>query len=326
MMNEIIAGADIGGTFIKLGLFEKSGQVIEKWQVPTEDVSYCAVLEKTALEIKEKTKRTGVRIERLKGVGIGVPGSIDSQGMLIHAPNLGWSMLNVKQLMKEYLTVPVFIGNDANVAALGEQYFGAGEGCASMVMVTLGTGVGGGVIVNQKLVSGAFGGAGEIGHMVVHPQELVSCNCGKKGCLEQYASATGIVSMARKRLVHALAEADETKEEAVSILQQFEWNAITAKEVFDAVKAGDGLACEVADCFGETLGRALSCVAAVTDPQLFVIGGGVSAAGEILLTYIEKYYRQYAFTPSKRAEFKLATLGNDAGIFGAARLVMLDCC
>lgn len=352
MNKSMIIGVDLGGTFIKFGIFEESGQLLEKWQVPTGDTHFSKIFEKIALQIQEKVTDLGYSMEQVKGVGMGVPGSVNSAGMLISAPNLGWSMLDVNRVMKEYLSVPVYIGNDANVAALGEQYFGVGEGCDSMVMITLGTGVGGGVIVNQRLVAGAFGGAGEIGHMVINNKETVACTCGNKGCLEQYASATGIANMAKKMLVTALAEQQEESDAAsmaeqqektiasvvmhtedglqnadfqyaVSSLQQFELDELTAKEVFDAVKAGDELACQVAEQFGETLGKALSFVACVADPEMFVIGGGVSAAGEVLLEYVEKYYRQYAFAPSKETAFKLATLGNDAGICGAARLVML---
>lgn len=330
MEKNIIIGVDLGGTFIKFGLFKATGELLEKWQVPTGETHFTKIFEKIASQIEEKIIGSGYDMEQVKGVGMGVPGSVNSEGMLISAPNLGWSMLDVNSAMKEYLTVPIYIGNDANVAALGEQYFGAGEGCDSMVMVTLGTGVGGGVIVNQRLIAGAFGGAGEIGHMVINDNETVTCTCGNKGCLEQYASATGIARMAKKMLVTALAEGeeeavaqDDTFEYAISSLQQFELDTITAKEVFDAVKDGDAFAIEVAEKFGKTLGKALSFVACTADPEMFVIGGGVSAAGEVLLGYIEKYYREYAFAPSKKTTFKLATLGNDAGICGAARLVML---
>lgn len=308
-MEQIIAGVDLGGTFIKFGLFNEAGKLLDKWQIPTQECAVDFVLKTIVQEIDA---RCVVSSGKLKGIGIGVPGAVNADGMLISAPNLGWSMLDIGNKMKEYANVPVCIGNDANVAALGEQYFGVGEGCNSMVMVTLGTGVGGGVIVNQRLLTGAFGAAGEFGHMLVCEEETKPCTCGNKGCLEQYASATGIVSLAHKMLKGS---------DKASILRSYE--TFTAKEVFDAVKADDALAVCVAEKFGQALGKALSCVAAVVDPEVFVIGGGVSAAGQVLLDYVEKYYRQYAFTPSKQTTFKLAALGNDAGICGAARLVML---
>lgn len=308
-MEHIIIGVDLGGTFIKFGIFRESGEFLDKWQVPTAEHKVEAILSKIQWEIVEKS---GYSINQIKGIGIGIPGAVNQKGIVINAPNLGWRMLDLIQVMKQYLSLPVLVGNDANVAALGEQYYGVGEGCDSMVMVTLGTGVGGGVIVNQRLVSGCFGGGGEIGHILVNEKETATCGCGKKGCLEQYASATGIVSVANKELA-AMDTPSKLRE----------YSQLTAKEIFDAVKEGDVLACKVAEQFGQALGKALSYVAATVDPEIFVIGGGVSAAGPVLLEYIEKYYRQYAFTPSKQTPFKLAKLGNNAGICGAARLVML---
>lgn len=348
----VAVGVDLGGTFIKFGFFTMSGRLLDKWKIPTTSggdarrglegmdartgIDVDDTVHKIVEEINGYMKRMGIPHQCLRGVGIGVPGAVNDRGMIINAPNLGWSMVDVSKRMEKDLGVSVFVENDANVAALGEQHFGAGEGCDSMVMVTLGTGVGGGVIVNQRLVAGAYGGAGEIGHMTINDRETVACTCGKKGCLEQYVSATGIARMAKTMLVTALAEDDEKKpgqgekeqdaafQYAVSTLQEYKLDGITAKEVFDAVKAGDTLAIQVAEIFGKTLGRALSLVAGVIDPQMFVIGGGVSAAGDVLLTYIEKYYRSYAFSPSKKTLFRLAELGNDAGICGAARMVMLE--
>lgn len=319
MKERIVVGVDLGGTFIKFGMFQTSGKLLKKWQVPTDNSGPEATLAQIASEVVKSCQAEGYQQDRIEGVGIGVPGSVDRHGMLISAPNLGWSMLDVRQEMKKHLDLPVAIANDANVAALGEQYFGAGEGCDSMVMITLGTGVGGGVIINQRLVAGAFGGAGEIGHLVMNDAETVPCTCGNRGCLEQYASATGIARVARTLLEEKMA-ANGGKQ--VSGLQAYD--TITAKEVFDEVKAGDELAMEVAEQFGRTLGKALSYVASVVDPEMFVIGGGVSAAGEVLLHYMEKYYSSYAFAPSKHTPIRLARLGNDAGIYGAARLILLQ--
>lgn len=313
MKEKIIIGVDLGGTFIKFGIFSEKGKMLEQWKVPTKEKNNKeAVMRAIAQEAMQHMEACGYTLEKLQGIGIGVPGSVNRHGRIIHAPNLGWSMVDFEKEMQVFLPVPLFVGNDANVAALGEQFFGSGKGCDSLVFVTLGTGVGGGVIVNQHLVTGCFGGAGEIGHMVIDPKETVTCTCGNKGCLEQYASATGIVNIAKNKL---------NATDIPSLLRQKE--AITAKEVFDAVKEQDALAMEVAEAFGQTLGHALALVASVVDPDMFVIGGGVSAAGDILLDYIEKYYRVYAFSPSKQTPFKIASLGNDAGIFGAARMVML---
>lgn len=312
MAEKRIIGVDVGGTFMKFGLFKEDGTLLEKWQSPTDQTKPDVILQQIRQEVQKAMQTCGMSIEDTIGIGIGVPGSVDRQGIVISAPNLGWSMVNIQELAKDFFSVPVGIANDANAAALGEQFFGSGEGCDSMVFVTLGTGVGGGVVVNGRLINGAFGGAGEIGHMLMNEQETRVCTCGKCGCLEQYASARGIAKMAEKMLV-------STNQK--TLLRSYD--VLTAKEVFDAIKAKDSFAMEIGEMFGSMLGRALSYVAAAVDPQMFVIGGGMSAAGEILLDYVEKYYRRYAFDPSKKTPFRLARLGNDAGIFGAARMIQM---
>ena len=201
-------------------------------------------------------------------------------------------------------------GNDANVAALGEMWQGGGKGYSNLVAVTLGTGVGGGIIIDGRILTGTNGAGGEIGHIHIEDNETEVCGCKNKGCLEQYASATGITRLANRRLA---------KDDAPSILRGGE---ISAKTVFDAVKAGDKVAIEIAEQFGEYLGKGLAAVASVVDPQIFVIGGGVSKAGDILFKYIEPSYKRCAFGPCKQAKFALAELGNDAGIYGAAALVL----
>lgn len=310
-MNDLYAGIDLGGTNIKFGLFSSDGSLLEKWMVPTGDRSEEAVFSKIAEEITTHLCMSGCDVKNIQGIGMGVPGAVDETGMLLNAPNLGWTMTDCRERLGQWLDVPLYAANDANVAALGEQAYGTGSDCRSLVFVTLGTGVGGGVIVDGKLVAGCFGGAGEIGHMVVNLQETNKCSCGHCGCLEQYVSATGIVRMTKLRLRGTKLD---------SVLRAVD--NITAKDVFDAVRQEDELAVLVAEDFGRILGRALALVSAVTDPEMFVIGGGVSAAGEILLDYVRRYYRKYAFTPSVNTPIKLAQLGNDAGIYGAARLAM----
>ena len=231
-------------------------------------------------------------------------------GIVNGSANLGWKYKEVKQELETLTGLSVKVGNDANVAALGEMWQGGGSGEQNMVMVTLGTGVGGGVIVNGKVVTGAHGAGGEIGHICVNYSETQTCGCGNRGCMEQYASATGIVRLAKEKL-------EASKEP--SVLREKE---ITAKEVFDAVKAGDKLAQEVAVQFGEDLGCGIANLAAVADPAVIVIGGGVSKAGEVLIPYIQKPYREHAFFANKEVEFVLATLGNDAGMCGAAKLII----
>ena len=225
--------------------------------------------------------------------------------------NLGWGYKEVSREMHELTGMKVAAGNDANVAALGEMWLGAGKGNKNMIMVTLGTGVGGGVIVNGQPLTGAHGAGGEIGHLCVNYEETDSCGCGKQGCLEQYASATGIARLAKKRLA---------KDDKASLLREVE--KLDAKAVFDALKEGDRLSEEIVEEFGSYLGHAMANLAAVTDPTVIVIGGGVSKAGDILLSYVEKYFIERAFFANKETKFVLAELGNDAGICGAAKLIL----
>lgn len=314
MIDNLYAGIDLGGTNIKFGLFTQDGKLCEKWQVPTGEKSPAAIFSKIAEEIRVHAALHGSGTGKVRSVGIGVPGSVDANGKLLDAPNLGWKNLDCAQSLRQWLDIPVFVANDANVAALGEQAYGIGATCSSLVFVTLGTGVGGGVIIDGKLVSGCFGGAGEIGHMVINPQEKNKCSCGKYGCLEQYVSATGLVRMARRM-------SERTGKSSVF----YHMEELTAKNVFDAVRDKDAAAIAVADTFGDILGRAFALISAVVDPEMFVIGGGVSAAGEILTDYVGKYYRKYAFTPSIHTPIRLAALGNDAGIYGAVRMAVQHC-
>ena len=217
----------------------------------------------------------------------------------------------MKKELEELTGLVVEVGNDANVAALGEMWKGGGAGYKNLIMVTLGTGVGGGIIVGGKILTGSHGAGGEIGHLRVNPHETESCGCGGKGCLEQYASATGIVRVAGRML--AASEEDST----LRGLQN-----ITAKDVLDAFKAGDALAGRIMECVGGLLGSAIAGFAAVVDPEAIVIGGGVSKAGQPLIDCIQKHYIRHAFPSCKETPIKLATLGNDAGIYGAAKMVL----
>jgi len=309
-MKKYIFGVDLGGTSVKLGLFNKEGELLEKWEIPTrkkENGKY--VLEDITQTILEKTEEKQIR-EEVIGIGIGVPGPVKEDGTVKGCVNIGWGEFNVEKELSKQTGYPVKAGNDANVAALGELWQGGGKGYQNMVMFTLGTGVGGGVIINGKVVAGANGAAGEVGHMPVVYDEEETCNCGKKGCLEQVASASGIV----KEMKKILASSDE-----YSVLRG---KTISAKAVFDALKEGDALAMEAGERLGKYLGIALAHVAAVVDPEIFVIGGGVSKAGEVLIELIRKYYIEKAFVQSRGVKFALATLENDAGIYGAAKLLL----
>lgn len=304
-------GVDIGGTTVKMGLFQADGEVVAKWEIPTRkenDGEF--ILPDIADSIQEKMKEHQIEKEQVVGVGVGVPAAVQEESMVQATANLGWGYKEVKKELESFTGLPVKIGNDANVAALGEMWKGGGNGFKNMVMVTLGTGVGGGIILDGRILVGVHGIAGEIGHLTVNEEETEFCGCDRTGCLEQYASATGIVRLAKKKL-------EDCKENTI-----LEKASVTAKDVFDAVKAGDKVAQEVAEEFGAYLAKALNTIAIIVDPDIFVIGGGVSKAGEILLDYIEKHYRKNALWATKEVKFALATLGNDAGICGAAKLVL----
>ena len=314
MMSKYAFGVDVGGTTVKLGLFNDKGQVLDKWEIPTvKDNGGEKVLPDIAASIKNKMQEKNISVEELVGVGIGAPGAVDADGYMVNgAVNIGWGAFDLAETLKKELDLPVTVkaGNDANVAALGEMWQGGGKGYSNLVAVTLGTGVGGGIIIDGRILTGTNGAGGEIGHIHIEDNETEVCGCKNKGCLEQYASATGITRLANRRLA---------KDDAPSMLRGGE---ISAKTVFDAVKAGDKVAIEIAEQFGEYLGKGLAAVASVVDPQIFVIGGGVSKAGDILFKYIEPSYKRCAFGPCKQTKFALAKLGNDAGIYGAAALVL----
>ncbi len=305
-------GIDVGGTTIKCGLFNSIGEVLDKWEIPTDrDADGVKIPGDIAASIQLKMAEKNLTGEQLSGVGIGVPGPVLDDGTVLLCPNLGWKKLNIRTIMEQMLGVPVRVGNDANVAALGEQWKGGGRGFSDMMMVTLGTGVGGGLILNKKIVCGSNGAAAELGHIIVNSEETDCCGCGGHGHLEQYASATGIVRMAKKKLA---------SESVISTLHGYE--NLTAKDIFDEAKKGDSVALELVDMLGKYLAMALSHVAAVVDPVAFVIGGGVSRAGSILIDAIERHYNENLMEMLKGKVFRLAELGNDAGIFGAARMVL----
>ena len=310
-MKEYCFGIDVGGTTVKCGLFSVKGDILDKWEIPTRtENNGVNILPDVAAAIDAKIQEKGIARDTIAGVGVGIPGPVNEDGAVICAVNLHLGYVELEKELEKLTGLTVKAGNDANVAALGEMWKGGGAGYHNVVMVTLGTGVGGGIIVNGKIVTGTQGAGGEIGHIHVEDDETLSCNCGNQGCLEQYASATGVVRLANRML--------EATDKA-SVLRNEE---VTAKAVFDAVKAGDELAMEVAEKFGKYLGTALAVIAGVVDPEVFVIGGGVSKAGKILLDYVEKYYKKYVFQGSRDCAFALAELGNDAGICGAAKLVL----
>ena len=307
-------GIDIGGTTVKMGLFQEDGELLDKWEIKTRTENQGeAILPDIAQAVKAKMAEKKLVKEQIIGLGMGLPAPVTEDGIVQNTANLGWGYKEVTRELEELLDgMKVIPGNDANVAALGEMWKGGGKGHKNVIMVTLGTGVGGGIIVDGKCLVGAHGAGGEIGHLCVNYQETETCGCGKKGCLEQYASATGIVRLAKRRL---------QKDDAPSVLRNVE---LSAKAVFDAVKEKDAVAIEIAEQFGEYLGKGLATVANTVNPEVFVIGGGVSKAGEVLIPFIEPIFQKYAFPPCRGAKFALAKLGNDAGIYGAAALILRE--
>lgn len=304
-------GIDVGGTTVKCGLFKIDGTLIEKWEITTNSGDGGEhILPDVAQTILDKCQTTGIPMNQVSGVGVGVPGPVKTDGTVDCAVNLHWGYKNIEKELEDILHVPVKAANDANVAALGEMWKGGGAGANNMIMVTLGTGVGGGIIVDGKVVAGSHGAGGEIGHAHVEDNMAAPCNCGNRGCLEQFASATGIARMAREEL---------NASQEPSLLRQ---GNVSAKTVFDAYKEKDDLATRVVERFGNYLGTALACFSVVVDPDVIVLGGGVSRAGDVLIDCVGKYYREDAFQGCKDTQLVLARLGNDAGIYGAAKLIV----
>jgi len=305
-------GVDIGGTTIKMGLFTAEGELLDKWEIVTRrENGGEKVPQDIADAIKAKCDEKKIDKADITGVGIGVPGPVTADGTVMKCANLGWDIFNVNEKMSELTGLKCIAANDANVAALGELWRGSGKGWKNLVFVTLGTGVGGGIVIDGKVIHGIHGGGGEIGHIVVNPSENAVCGCGGHGHLEQYASATGIVRLAQKKLAEAGCK---------SSLKDIE--KLTCKDVFDAAKSGDETAKELVDTMCSYLAQALSGVAATCDPEVYVIGGGVSKAGSIITDTVKKHFYANNMNVLTKCEFKLAELGNDAGIYGAAYLTI----
>jgi glucokinase len=305
-------GIDLGGTTCKLGLFQVDGTLMEKWEIPTDTRENGKnVLPDIAASVEEKIRQHHISREQIIGAGIGVPGAVNNEGVVNRCINLGWGIVPVSKELSSLLSVPVYTANDANVAALGEAWKGSGNGYSSIAMITLGTGIGGGVVLDGQIINGFHGAAGELGHIVVNPEEQAACNCGNHGCIEQYASATGIVRQARKQLAESSVDSVLRKEQDLS-----------AKSVFDAAKAGDVLAKKIAEEVCDMLGRVIGTICNVINPEAVIIGGGVSRAGDILLELVQEGFRNSVFHASRDTVIRLASLGNDAGIYGAMKLLL----
>ncbi|MBR2761358.1 MAG: ROK family glucokinase [Solobacterium sp.] len=314
-MSNYCIGIDIGGTTVKCGIFKVSGELIDKWEVPTrKENAGKNILPDVAEVLKKKIVSHGLTNNDIRGIGLGVPGPVEPNGYVSVCVNLGWHKIYPAREMSALMggTIPCKVGNDANVAALGEMWMGGGKGRNSIIAITLGTGVGGGIIIDGKIVAGAHGLGGEIGHMHMREEEKEFCNCGGRGCLEQVASATGIAREAKRNLA---------KSDLPSKMREF-GDAITAKDVCDCAKAGDKLAIDTMETCCRYLGWNLALLAYVVDPEAFVIGGGVSKAGAYLINLIQLYFNEFTQLSANKPEIVLATLGNDAGIYGCARMVL----
>ena len=304
-------GVDLGGTTVKMGLFTQEGELLDKWEIATDTSEGGKNIPRDmAGSILFRMEGRGLIKDDCLGIGIGVPGQVWDDGTA-DAVNLGWKRVPVIGELTRITGLRAVGDNDANMAAMGEYWQGGGKGYSSLVLVTLGTGVGGGIIFDGKCLRGAHRAGGELGHIPVNPRETRRCGCGNRGCLEQYASATGCARLARE----ALASSD-----APSALRSVE--KVDARAVWDAAKSGDALALEIAGRYCDYLALGLASVAATVDPEALVIGGGVSRAGGILIEMTARRYRELAFNACKDTPILLASLGNDAGIYGAAAALL----
>ena len=294
-------GIDLGGTTVKIAYFDETGNMLEKWEIPTVTTDGGKqILPDIAASIRSFLDAHQINETEILGLGIGVPGPVNAKGVVNKCVNLGWGVFNIAEELSKLTGFPVKAGNDANVAALGEYWKGGGQGCENMVFVTLGTGVGGGIVIGGQLLHGSHGSGAEIGHMVLNPKETATCGCGKHGCVEQYGSATGIVRLAK---LHGMGD-------------------VTCKDIFDAGKAGDKVALEVLDEYYDYMGQFLGSLCSAVDPEVVVLGGGVSKAGKVLLEGIEPAFHKYVFHAASEVKFELASLGNDAGAYGAFKLAL----
>lgn len=305
-------GVDVGGTTVKIAFFDETGTLLDKWEIPTVTANGGEqVLPDIAASLLDYMEKKHCAPGDIIGAGVGVPGPVNDRGVVNHCVNLGWGVVDVRSRLEELTGLKIRVGNDANVAALGESWKGGGAGCGNMVMATLGTGVGGGIILDGRPLNGVHGAGGEIGHLVLNKDETERCGCGKYGCAEQYCSATGVVRLARRHLA---------SNDRPSVLRELA--ELSCKDVFDAAKAGDTEALAITDQVYEYMGRFLADVCCVVDPEVVVLGGGVSRAGQPLLDGLRQYFDRYVFHACRATRFALATLGNDAGSYGAFKLVL----
>jgi glucokinase len=309
----VLYGIDLGGTTAKIGCFTEDGTLLRKWSITTDCTKQGRhILPDLARAIEADRSKNQISLEEILGIGLGLPGAVKDGLLLERCVNLGgWGGFDARKELSERMSLPVFAANDANLALLGEQWMGSAKGCNDVVLVTLGTGVGGAVMIGGHIREGCTGSAGEFGHIRVCEKEARTCGCGGHGCLEQYASAGGLCYLAERALSeHPLCPSalrDET---------------LTPERIFSAAASGDGIAEKILDCYADFLGRGLAAAGCAYDPERFVLGGGLSGAGDALLSRVRASYGVYAFPAIQHTPICMAALGNDAGITGAARLVL----
>lgn len=308
-----VFGVDVGGTSVKIGFLNQNGSLLESWSIPTDLRNHGGnILSDVAESIQKFVELKSLKDEDILGFGFGLPGPV-VENVAIKCVNLGWENVQVSDEFVRAYGKPVLVkaGNDATVAAAGEYWQKHIDG--DIVFITLGTGVGGGIIANGKVIDGAHGAGGEIGHIRAEHHEPQLCTCGLYGCLETEVAIRGINARARKLIAEKKLKTTLVDDETLS-----------PKRIFTAAKEGDALALAVVDKTGEYLGQTCAALAATTDPKVFLIGGGIANAGQILIDAIKKHYVKYAFSALRNMQFELATLGNDAGMFGAAYLIIAN--
>ena len=307
---DFVAGVDVGGTSVKIGFFSPEGGRLHAFEIPTRTEGNGAhILPDIADAIRREASSCGRVYEDLRGVGLDVPGPVDAQGIIHGAVNIGWGTFSIREEMERLVGVPVAAGNDATIAALGEVWKGCALGCDDFLLLTLGTGIGGGIVAGGHIVAGATGAGGEIGHFHLADADD-NCNCGCNGCFEQFCSATGFVRITKKLL---------TETDTPSVLRDTDFDS---KAIFAAADAGDALALDAIHLYGDYLGRGIAVLCSVLNPRIVALGGGVSKAGSRLIDLLRPSFEKYVFPGAKDVDFKIASLGNDAGMYGSAKLIL----
>ncbi|WP_337019931.1 ROK family glucokinase [Oceanobacillus massiliensis] len=315
-MNELLIGIDIGGTSVKLGIIERNGNIYKKWEIPTNiENAGRAIVDDIWLSIDETLSDIEIDPSAIAGIGVGAPGFIETEtGFVYEAVNIGWKNFDLANQLQQKSGMKVFVENDANTAVLGENWTGAGKQARNLIAITLGTGVGGGIIANGSILNGENGMAGELGHIVVE-EDGYPCNCGKRGCLETITSATGIVRQAMEKITEF--------PDSVLAAAYNKNQAISSKEVFELANEGDSLSISIVKHTADVLGRIIANMGVIINPSKVLIGGGVSRAGDQLIGEIRTSFAKYALPRVVEAcEITEAQLGNDAGIIGGAFLVL----